>query len=165
MLWIRCGKGRELGTEEDTEELNKGWDIWAVAHLPLPTPLDAFGSAVLIILRDDRCIMELFCVCVCIGEVVSNLELGDDMVHLFQLSEHLLTMLEQVIDYVNDVLNNKRPADPNIGRAIAQLVFSIPKLNPAHLESLINSSYKDLLMITYLTNLIRTHLKLLNLSL
>ncbi|THD23463.1 Translation initiation factor 3 subunit F [Fasciola hepatica] len=86
------------------------------------------------------------------------------MVHLFQLSQHLLTMLEQVITYVNDVLNNKRPADPKIGRAIAQLVFSIPKLNPAHLESLINSSYKDLLMITYLTNLIRTHLKLLNLS-
>ncbi|KAA0196424.1 Eukaryotic translation initiation factor 3 [Fasciolopsis buskii] len=91
-------------------------------------------------------------------------ELGDDMAHLFQLSQHLLTMLEQVITYVNDVLNNKRPADPKIGRAIAQLVFSIPKLNPAHLESLINSSYKDLLMITYLTNLIRTHLKLLNLS-
>ncbi|KAA3676572.1 translation initiation factor 3 subunit F [Paragonimus westermani] len=91
-------------------------------------------------------------------------ELGDDMLHLFQMSQHLTTMLEQVIAYVDDVLNGKRPADPNIGRAIAQLILSIPKLDPAHLDTLINSSYKDLLMITYLTNLIRTHLKLLSLA-
>ena len=86
------------------------------------------------------------------------------MLYLYQLSQHLNTMLDQVIRYVENVLDGKRPADPNIGRAIAQLIFSIPKLDPDHLEQLINSSYKDLLMITYLTNLIRTHLKLLNLT-
>ncbi|CAH8654186.1 unnamed protein product [Schistosoma margrebowiei] len=91
-------------------------------------------------------------------------ELGDDMVYLYQLSQHLLTMLDQVIRYVENVIDNKCPADPKIGRSIAQLIFSIPKLDPDHLEQLINSSYKDLLMITYLTNLIRTHLKILNLA-
>lgn len=86
------------------------------------------------------------------------------MVYLYQLSQHLLTMLDQVIRYVENVIDNKCPADPKIGRSIAQLIFSIPKLDPDHLEQLINSSYKDLLMITYLTNLIRTHLKILNLA-
>ncbi|KAG5444460.1 Eukaryotic translation initiation factor 3 subunit F [Clonorchis sinensis] len=91
-------------------------------------------------------------------------ELGDDMLHLFHLSQNVISMLEQVITYVDDVLNGKRSADPTIGRAITQLILSIPKLDPAHLDALINSSYKDLLMITYLTNLIRTHLKLLSLA-
>ncbi|CAH8603304.1 unnamed protein product [Dicrocoelium dendriticum] len=91
-------------------------------------------------------------------------ELGDDLRHLFQLSQHLTGMLEQVIAYVDDVLSGKRRPDTNIGRAIAQLMLSIPKLDPACLDSLINSSYKDLLMITYLSSLIRTHLKLLNLA-
>ncbi|KAK4474410.1 hypothetical protein MN116_001568 [Schistosoma mekongi] len=91
-------------------------------------------------------------------------ELGDDMFYLYQLSQHLLTMLDQVIRYVENVIHDKCPADPKIGRSIAQLIFSIPKLDPDHLEQLINSSYKDLLMITYLANLIRTHLKILNLA-
>ncbi|CAH8873435.1 unnamed protein product [Trichobilharzia szidati] len=91
-------------------------------------------------------------------------ELGDDMVYLYQLSQHLISMLDQVIRYVESVIDEKCPADPKIGRSIAQLIFSIPKLDPDHLEQLINSSYKDLLMVTYLTNLIRTHLKILNLA-
>lgn len=86
------------------------------------------------------------------------------MVHLCHLAQHINVMLERVIQYVEEVRAGKRQADPNVGRAIAQLLFSIPKLNPEHLESLLNSSYKDLLMITYLTNLIRTHVKLLNLA-
>merc|ERR1711862_920037 len=91
-------------------------------------------------------------------------ELGDDMLHLYQLTLHIKSMLDQVIGYVESVLSGKATADPKIGRAIAQLVFLMPKLDPNHLESLINSSYKDLLMVTYLSNQIRTHVKLINLA-
>ncbi|CAL8087499.1 unnamed protein product [Calicophoron daubneyi] len=126
-----------------------------IVFVPLEVEIEFYGA--------ERCAVEMMASAI---DPKSNFqpELGDDMLHLVQLSKHLITMLEQVISYVEDVLSGKRPADPNIGRAIAQLIFSIPKLDPAQLESLINSSYKDLLMITYLTNLIRTHLKLLNLA-
>lgn len=86
------------------------------------------------------------------------------MINLHQLCQHLIAMLDKVIKYVDDVIEEKCVANPTIGRSIAQLIFSIPKLELNHLEQLINSSYKDLLMVTYLTNLIRTHLKLLNLA-
>ncbi|GAA49964.1 translation initiation factor 3 subunit F [Clonorchis sinensis] len=45
-------------------------------------------------------------------------ELGDDMLHLFHLSQNVISMLEQVITYVDDVLNGKRSADPTIGRIL-----------------------------------------------
>ncbi|KAL3312287.1 Eukaryotic translation initiation factor 3 subunit F [Cichlidogyrus casuarinus] len=89
---------------------------------------------------------------------------GSDLEYLYETSERLLKLLDQVVAYVQSVVDGEREPDNVLGRAITQLIFSIPKLDPEQTDALINSSFKDLLMITYLTNLIRTHLKFLNLS-
>ncbi|VEL18316.1 unnamed protein product [Protopolystoma xenopodis] len=92
------------------------------------------------------------------------LQMGDDLIYLCQLSSRIQEMLDHVLLYVEQVVTESKPMESSIGRAIAQLIFSIPKLDPELIDNLINSSFRDLLMITYLTNLIKTHLKLLNLA-
>ncbi|KAF7248928.1 hypothetical protein EG68_09501 [Paragonimus skrjabini miyazakii] len=129
--------------------------IHGIIFVPLDVEIDIYNA--------ERCAVDMMASAV---NPKSKLrpELGDDMLHLFQTSQHLTTMLEQLIAYVDGVLNGIRPADRNIGRAIAQLILSIPKLDPAHLDTSISSSYKNLLMYTYLNNLIRTKSKLLSLA-
>ncbi len=75
-------------------------------------------------------------------------------------------MLEKVIAKVEASANTEGDAvaDPELGMAIARLLFATPKLDSDNVEELISSSFKDLLMVTYLTNLIRSHTKLLSLA-
>lgn len=73
-------------------------------------------------------------------------------------------MLGPVRAKVGEMANGERPADNEVGLAIARLLFATPKLDSDNVEELISSSFKDLLMVTYLTNLIRSHTKLLNLA-
>ena len=73
-------------------------------------------------------------------------------------------MLERVNAKVEAYADGSQPGDSELGMAISRVMFFTPKLDSDNVEELISSSFKDLLMVTYLTNLIRSHTKLLSLA-
>uniref|UniRef100_A0A1I8HHL5 Eukaryotic translation initiation factor 3 subunit F n=2 Tax=Macrostomum lignano TaxID=282301 RepID=A0A1I8HHL5_9PLAT len=82
----------------------------------------------------------------------------DDVGNVRSAARNLSRMLEQVIAYVDSVLTDQQKADPQLGRSLAQLVNTVPKLDKETFDDMVNSSTKDLLMLSYLTTMIRTHL-------
>ncbi|KAM7542376.1 hypothetical protein Aperf_G00000001248 [Anoplocephala perfoliata] len=92
-------------------------------------------------------------------------EAKDDLSYLYNLTTRLLSLLEKVNAKVEAYAKGSNtPMDSELGMSIARLLFSIPKLDADNVEDLISSSFKDLLMVTYLTNLIRSHTKLLSIA-
>merc|ERR1711963_978134 len=65
-----------------------------------------------------------------------------------------------VIEYVDNVIAGKVPADTVVGRFLLDLVSSVPKIETEEFENTLNSNMKDLLMVVYLANLTRTQLLL-----
>jgi translation initiation factor 3 subunit F len=70
----------------------------------------------------------------------------------------LLNMLERVSTYVNEATNNPDKRDSSVGYLIESALSSVPRINPAQFDKMFNSSLQDMLMITYLTNLMRAQL-------
>jgi len=68
--------------------------------------------------------------------------------------------LAKVTTYVEEVLSGKRPADAAIGRDLLELTNSVPQMDPTEIDTLLTSHMNDLLMVTYLSNLIKTQLHL-----
>lgn len=83
-----------------------------------------------------------------------------DMKHLGASTEQLQHMLDQVTEYVDAVMSGNLVADPTVGRSLAQLINAIPKLERQTFEEMVNSSARDLLMVTYLSTLIKTQLNI-----
>eukprot|EP00884_Botryococcus_braunii_P007735 jgi/Botrbrau1/16963/Bobra.49_2s0025.1 len=72
----------------------------------------------------------------------------------------LLTLLEQTYDYVDGVVEGKTPADPVIGRYIADSVAAVPYISPADFETLLTEGAQDDLLILYFSKLVKSHLAL-----
>lgn len=72
-------------------------------------------------------------------------------------------MLKKIITKV-EAASATDNGDSELGMAISRLLFATPKLDSDNVEELVSSSFKDLLMVTYLTNMIRSHTKLLSLA-
>lgn len=70
------------------------------------------------------------------------------------ISEHLVQAIDNLQQYVDDVVDNKIPANRDIGIAIAD---ALSAANPANLAnpqvSSINARYQDLIMVSYLSTL------------
>ena len=47
--------------------------------------------------------------------------------------------------------------DSTVGRALVNLVQSVPKMDPVKFEAMLNSNLRDLLMVIYLSSLTKTH--------
>ena len=62
--------------------------------------------------------------------------------------------------YVEEVMSGKRPADTEIGRDLLELTNSVPQMDSTDIDTLLTSHMNDLLMVTYLSNLIKTQLHL-----
>jgi len=69
-------------------------------------------------------------------------------------------MLDIVIRYVEAVLAGKEEPDSSVGRALVDLVQSVPKMDPVKFEAMLNSNMRDLLMVIYLSSLVKTQLQL-----
>jgi len=69
-------------------------------------------------------------------------------------------MLKTVLDYVEDVLANRRPADNQLGRMLMNMLQSIPRMDIEKFQEVLNGDMKDLLMVMYLTMLTKTQLSL-----
>jgi len=69
-------------------------------------------------------------------------------------------MLDIVIRYVEAVLAGMEEPDTSVGRALVDLVQSVPKMDPVKFEAMLNSNMRDLLMVIYLSSLTKTQLQL-----
>lgn len=83
-----------------------------------------------------------------------------DVVQVAEASDKLETLLEQVLAYVEDVLNNKQAPDNAVGRSLLDLIYSVPHMSPEQFAQMFNSNIKDLLMVITLSQLIKTQLQL-----
>lgn len=83
-----------------------------------------------------------------------------DLVQVSEASTKLLTLLEQILVYVEDVLAGKQQPDNAVGRSILDLVYSVPNMTTEQFAQMFNSNVKDLLMVVTLSQLIKTQLQL-----
>ncbi|XP_076446573.1 eukaryotic translation initiation factor 3 subunit F-like [Babylonia areolata] len=89
-----------------------------------------------------------------------SVSVPSDLCQVESACSHVRTMLQQVIEYVDNVLAGKIPADPTVGRSLHDLVSCVPNIDPEKFENMLNSNMKDLLMVMYLANLTRSQLLL-----
>lgn len=78
--------------------------------------------------------------------------------NLEQSVERLLSLLDQVCAYVDDVVEGRIPPDPEMGKRIAQLVSAVPHISPDAFSLSFSKSIQDLLMIVMLSNMTRAQL-------
>lgn len=83
-----------------------------------------------------------------------------DLAQVAEASGKLQTLLEQILQYVEDVLNNKVSPDNAVGRSLLDLINSVPHMSPDQFAQMFNSNVKDLLMVVTLSQLIKTQLQL-----
>merc|ERR1712032_35064 len=65
-----------------------------------------------------------------------------------------------VIQYVEAVLDGTEEPDNSVGRALNDMVQSVPKMDPDQFEVMLNSNMRDLLMVVYLSQMTKTQLQL-----
>ena len=83
-----------------------------------------------------------------------------DLAQVAEASSKLLGLLDQVLQYVDDVLNEKQQPDNAVGRALLDLIHSVPNMSHDQFAQMFNSNVKDLLMVVTLSQLIKTQLQL-----
>lgn len=97
------------------------------------------------------------------GSSVGKMRTVHPMLDLAQVSEagsKMGVLLDQVLQYVEDVLANKVTADNAVGRSLLDLVNSVPHMSNEQFSEMFNSNVKDLLMVITLSQLLKTQLQL-----
>lgn len=85
---------------------------------------------------------------------------GMDLVNVKLSLDDIYLMLNSVNDYVDKVHSGKIPMDSNVGRSLMKIVDSIPMLDVQTFDTLMTNQMNDLLMVSYLSNLVKTQLAL-----
>ncbi|XP_065060271.1 eukaryotic translation initiation factor 3 subunit F-like [Rhopilema esculentum] len=88
------------------------------------------------------------------------LTLLSNIQHIARSCDKLIERLGQTVEYVNDVLNGKAAPNNDIGRALMDVVGSVPQMDPDQLEKMLNCNMQDLLMVMYLATLTKTQLSI-----
>lgn len=83
-----------------------------------------------------------------------------DLVQVAEASSKLGTLLDQVLAYVEEILAGRTEPDNAVGRALLDLVHSVPNMSQEQFSEMFNSNVKDLLMVVTLSQLIKTQLQL-----
>lgn len=83
-----------------------------------------------------------------------------DLAQVAEASTKLLSLLDQVVAYVEDVINGKQQPDNSVGRSLLDLINSVPHMSTDQFAAMFNSNVKDLLMVVTLSQLIKTQLQL-----
>ncbi|TGZ45908.1 Eukaryotic translation initiation factor 3 subunit F [Temnothorax longispinosus] len=94
------------------------------------------------------------------GKSAGGIEPMMDLAQVSEACSKLSLMLEQVLAYVDDVLAGKQLPDNQVGRALLDMVHSVPKMTSDQFDDMFNSNVKDLLMVVALSQLIKTQLQL-----
>lgn len=95
-----------------------------------------------------------------IGTRSKQVEPMMDLTHISEASGKLLDLLNQVLQYVEDVLSEKQQPDNAVGRSLLDLIHSVPYMTHDQFATMFNSNVKDLLMVVTLSQLIKTQLQL-----
>jgi len=91
---------------------------------------------------------------------VRSVEPVPELTKISDAAIKLETMLDAVLGYVEAVLAGREEADSSVGRALNDLVQSVPKMDNDQFETMLNSNLRDLLMVIYLSQLTKTQLQL-----
>lgn len=83
-----------------------------------------------------------------------------DLVQVGEAGQKMNVLLDQVLNYVEDVLANRATPDNAVGRALLDLVNSVPHMTNEQFAEMFNSNIKDLLMVITLSQLLKTQLQL-----
>lgn len=83
-----------------------------------------------------------------------------DLAQVAEAGQKMSILLDQVLTYVEDVLANRATPDNAVGRALLDLVNSVPHMTAEQFAEMFNSNIKDLLMVVTLSQLLKTQLQL-----
>jgi len=91
---------------------------------------------------------------------VRSVEPVPDLTKISMAADKMENMLGAVLGYVEAVLAGREEPDSSVGRALIDLVQSVPKMDQDQFETMLNSNLRDLLMVVYLSQLTKTQLQL-----
>lgn len=85
-----------------------------------------------------------------------------DIETLERAIEEVLGMLDRVSKYVEAVIEEEAPPSSALGRFLMNALALAPKVDPADIERDFNNHIQDVLVVSYLTNMVRTQIDLSN---
>jgi len=85
---------------------------------------------------------------------------GMDLINVKSALEMITQMLTAVHEYVDKVVAGQISMDSNIGRSLIKIIDSVPMIDPQMFDTLMTNQMNDLLMVSYLTNLIKIQITL-----
>jgi len=91
---------------------------------------------------------------------VRSVEPLPELTKVAESASKMQVMLDAVIKYVEAVLDGIEEPDSSVGRALNDMVQSVPKMDPNQFEEMLNSNLRDLLMVIYLSQMTKTQLQL-----
>jgi len=74
--------------------------------------------------------------------------------------EHVLDLLDRVSEYVSSVLDEEREPNNALGQFLMNALSLAPKVDAAEIEKDFNNHIQDILLVSYLTNTVRTQIDL-----
>lgn len=66
----------------------------------------------------------------------------EELPQIAESTQELHDLLTTVLQYVEDVVNDKLPPDNSIGRNLLKLVQAVPKMSRDELDNMLNSNIK-----------------------
>eukprot|EP00752_Nemacystus_decipiens_P005966 g5388.t1 len=136
----------------------------------ISTPLEIKGSALANVFHEVKVnLVSAEAERICIDRMVKGQEnafstpegladVDSRMASLETSMQRLVTMLQQAEEYVGTVVDGKLPADPHMGRKLADTLAAVPRMRPEAFNRLFDDNLQDLLMVSYLSSLTRTQL-------
>ncbi len=89
-------------------------------------------------------------------EVISSIPTESET--LQQALKELAHVLDKLAGYVDRVVNGEIKGDPQIGMALASVLDSVRIFKPEEHRVIVESKVQDMLMVTYLTTLVKSQL-------
>ena len=78
-----------------------------------------------------------------------------------QISDTCLQLQERlaiISQYIQQVISGEIPSDAQLGRVLMDLMNSVPQIQPKQFQDMIDTNKKDLLMVLYLTDLVKSQI-------
>lgn len=85
-----------------------------------------------------------------------------DIESLERAIEDVISMLDRVAKYVENVIEEEAPPSVALGQFLLNALALAPKVEPADIERDFNNHIQDVLVVSYLANTIRTQMDLSN---
>jgi len=89
-------------------------------------------------------------------EIVSTITTESDS--LQSSLKRLLSIIDVILQYNNEVLSGQRVGNPEIGIQLLDMINALQIIKPDEFQNILNNKMQDLLMVSYLSSLIKTQL-------